>query len=410
MPTFPTRTVRLTERVPRVCRLAPADVEYLLAHHRAHVELMSTGRRHVYRLTPTGHVGVIVAPRCRLLIRPKIPLQNLFYLLDPALPVPSVRDRVQPPGETDILDILAGQFAHLLAERVAAGLHRDYVERTEQGPFLHGRLDVPAQMRESAVRKEQLHSRHDDFTADLPCNKILKETAEHLLISTLLAPEVSAGLRRAQPAFTGVSSTHIGSDSFSRLVPERLPEGYRPLLDLCRLLAEGWMPDGSPGTTPAPAFLVNMERAFEGHLTRGVVAAFAGKSRWTVAAQQRVIVNRPAERQPDLSLRPDLIVQRDGRSVLVVDAKWKRLPKDALITEDVYQVLAYASALGARVAVLVYPGGRERVWEYTLTDSPIRLVVRTLGVTGTRAACARALRRLGEWVERILTDVQTGSG
>jgi 5-methylcytosine-specific restriction enzyme subunit McrC len=331
-------------------------------------------------------------------IRPKVPLRNLLYFLDPALALPSVPDRVTVAEGTELLDVLAGLFARLLAERTAAGLHRDYAERAEQGPFLHGRLDVPAQMRESPVRKEQLHSRSDDLTADVPCNRVLKATAEHLLNSTLLGADEAAALRQALAGFDGVQATGLDPDTFHRVMPERLPEGYRPLLDLCRLLAEGLVPDGSPGPAPAPAFLLDMERAFERHLTRGVVAAFAGRQRWNVAVQPRHVANRAVEGQPDLSLRPDLVLARDGRPLLVVDAKWKRLPADALVTDDVYQVLAYATLVGARGAVLVYPGGRERVWVYTLTESSIRLVVRTLKVTGTRGQCERALRKLGRWL------------
>src|SRR5438105_3077050 len=80
------RTLLLTERARRVCRLAPDDVAFLTAHHAAHFELLPTGRRDVYSLTPGGFVGVVTAPSCRLVVRPKIPLANLFFLLDPLLP------------------------------------------------------------------------------------------------------------------------------------------------------------------------------------------------------------------------------------------------------------------------------------------------------------------------------------
>src|SRR5262249_2596275 len=158
----------------------------------------------------------------------------------------------------------------------------DYAERAEQGPFLHGRLDVQAQLRESPARKEQLHSRYDDLNADLPCNQVLKATAEHVLGSGLPRAEVCALLRKTLSGFEGLRTTPIDSVAFDRLASERLPEDYRPLLDLCRLLTKGLMPNGSPGPAPAPAFLINLEQAFERHVTRGVMAAFAGRRRWNV--------------------------------------------------------------------------------------------------------------------------------
>ena len=69
-----------------------------------------------------------------------------------------------------------------------------------------------------------------------------------------------------------------------------------------------------------------------------------------------------------------------------------------LLTADVYQALAYAVALGAERAVLVYPGRRDRCWVYPLTESPIRLEIRTLRIMGHRPALARSLRRLARAV------------
>ena len=115
------RTLVLTERKPRRVRLAPADVEFLLAAHAGRIDLAPTGRRGVYRLTPRGVAGVVAAPTRRLVIRPKIPLQNLFFLLDPDDPAPASRDETAPTPRPDLLDFLAGRLARLLAERSAAG-------------------------------------------------------------------------------------------------------------------------------------------------------------------------------------------------------------------------------------------------------------------------------------------------
>ena len=64
--------------------------------------------------------------------------------------------------------------------------------------------------------------------------------------------------------------------------------------------------------------------------------------------------------RPALEMRPDVTVYRDGRPTLVVDAKWKR-PAGAPSPADLYQMLAYCTALGVGRAVLVYPGRRDGV-------------------------------------------------
>ncbi len=395
------RTLILTERAPRIARLTPSDVAFLLEYHRGHVELAPTGRRDRFRLTALGCAGVLVAPMCRIIIRPKIPLVNVFAMLDPLAAVPTVMDAITPRTGTEVLEFLAGQLAQRLAERVAAGLHRTYRKQREQGTVLHGRLDLPAQLREAPGRKDQLHSQYDELSADVPCNQAVKATAEYLLASPLLGAEVRAALRTVLAGFMGVSSVPLSARLWETIAAERLPAEYRSLLDLCRLLADSLMPGGAAGPTPAPSFLLDMERVFERHVTRGVVDGFADSRNHTVGVQVTHTVNQPIAQQPDLTMRPDLTIDRDGRTLLVVDAKWKRFPGNAE-TADLYQMLAYGTALGAEGVVLVYPGRKWRTGEYRFRHTPLRLTMCTLRVGGSREACLRSVRRLARALKSML--------
>jgi 5-methylcytosine-specific restriction endonuclease McrBC regulatory subunit McrC len=388
------RTLVLTERVPVECRLTAADVDFLLAGHRAHVEVLPTRRRGRYRLTPTGHVGTLVAPDSRLVIRPKVPVENLFHLLDPTNPLPVVADATTVAPGTEALDFLAARLAHLLAERAAAGLHRAYTERAEQGRFLHGRLDVPAQLRDPGGSRDRLHCRYEEFSIDVPCNQVPRATAELVLRSPLVADGVRARLRDVLRDFTGVTSLALCPENFAAAAADRLTEAYRPLLDVCRLLADSLRPQKDAGPVACPAFLLDMERVFERYVTTGILAAFAGNSDCTVTVQPLHRAHDAVASQPDIPMRPDLVIERDECRPLVVDAKWKRLGR-AVVTADVYQLLAYATALGAGRAVLVYPGKRDRTWTYVFPAAPVMLLVRTLRVVGSRDRCVRSLERLG---------------
>jgi 5-methylcytosine-specific restriction enzyme subunit McrC len=388
-------SILLRERVPRECRLSRADVDFLLAEHRAHVDVVPIHHRGRYRLTATGHVGTILLPTRRLVIRPKIPLASLFHLLDPASPPAIVADRTATIPGSEALGFLAGRLAALLAERTAAGLHRGYAERLERGPFLQGRIDVAAQVREGRARKDSLHCRFEEFTTDVPCNQLPKAVAELVLRSPLAGERTRSLLRQSLGAFVGIQAAALGPDSFALPEPDRLTESYRPLLDLCRLLADGLAPGSRDGATASPAFLLDMERVFERYVTRGVVHEFAGRSRYRVDVQPRHLANHPVAGQPDIQMRPDLVLSYHGEPQVIVDCKWKDLAGSPLVTDDLYQVLAYCTALGVGRAVLVYPGKRTRTWDYEMSRTPIRLTVCTLRTVGERERCARSLRRLG---------------
>jgi 5-methylcytosine-specific restriction enzyme subunit McrC len=389
------RTIVLKERRPRECRLSAAEVAFLLAGHRAHVTVEPTGHRGRYRLTATGHVGTIAGPTCRWVIRPKVPVASLCHLLAPTDPVPESEDRVRAVPRTKVLDFLTGRLARLMAERATAGLHRAYTERAGHGPFLQGRLDLAAHLRETPGHKDRFHCRYEEFSADVPCNQMARATAELVLRSPLAGEGAKATLRQALEGFAGVSSVPLDDGLFRKAGPTRLTEAYGPLLDLCRLLADGLTAGTDAGPTPCPAFLLDMERVFERYVTAGVVRAFTSAGRYTVSVQPLHIANRAVPGQPDLLMRPDVMVDREGLPALVIDAKWKSLPGSPLVTDDVYQVLAYCVALGVGRAVLVYPGRRDRVWQYDLARTQVAVEIRTLRVTGSGRACARSLRRLG---------------
>jgi 5-methylcytosine-specific restriction enzyme subunit McrC len=395
------RTLILTERRPHIARLAPVDVAFLLEHYRSQLEVLPTGRRDRFRLTALGCVGVLVAPTCRFVIRPKIPLVNVFAMLDPLADVPVTKDRITPMPGTEALDFLVGQLTRRMAEQVTKGLHRAYREHREKGTVLHGRLDLPAQLRETPGRKEQLHSQYDDLSVDVPCNRAVRATAEALLACPLLDTEVGAALRRALAGFENVISVPLSPLLWEAITAERLPEEYRPLLDLCRLLADSQTLSNESGPALAPSFLLDMERVFETHVTRGIVEAFALSRNHTVTVQVTRTVNEPDVDQPDILMRPDLTIDREGRTVLVIDAKWKKLPATAE-TADLYQVLAYGTALGAEGVALVYPGRCWSIREYRFTHTPLWLLICTLQVGGTRETCIRSVRRLARRVKLLV--------
>jgi 5-methylcytosine-specific restriction enzyme subunit McrC len=391
----------LRERVTTECPLSSADVAFLRAEHRPHVKLTPTARHGRYLLTPTGHIGTIIAPDCRLVIQPKIPIRNLFILLDPAVATYGIEDRRRPVPGTAALDFLAGQLSRLLDERAAAGLHRAYIERAAQGSYVQGRIDLPAQLREPGFRKDRIHSRYDDFSADVPCNQIPKATAELVVRSPLVGELSRQALQRSLQALGGITAARLGSDSFAEAELSARNADYQPLLDLCRLLVQALSPGTADGDTCCPAFLLNMDRVFERYVTRIVTMSFSD-SGFAVEAQQLYSANRPTAGQPDILLRPDMVVRNEGECILIVDAKWKACKGTPWIAEDLHQAMAYGAALGVRRVALVYPGRHDRCWHYPLARTTQTVELYKLRVVGRADACLRSQERLRNRLKRGL--------
>src|SRR5207244_12322208 len=76
-----------------------------------------------------------------------------------------------------------------------------------------------------------------------------------------------------------VSSISRTPERCSAATADRLTEAYRPLLEVCRVLADGFDPGMLAGATSCPAFLVDMERVYERYVAQGIVRAFGGERR-----------------------------------------------------------------------------------------------------------------------------------
>src|SRR5262245_55009961 len=196
------RTIILTERRSTEVELPEDDLAFLLENHARHLRLEPSRRSGHYRLTPTRLVGVIVGPSCRIVLRPKLPLASLSYLIDSKTPL-----YLQQGPDTEgaqLLDLLALRLAALLGERVRAGLHLGYVESPGEGPLLEGRLDMARQLRQPEPQPRVFHFQRDEQTVDIACNRAIRGVAERLLASPLLDETSRAALRSSLTGFEGV--------------------------------------------------------------------------------------------------------------------------------------------------------------------------------------------------------------
>ena len=88
-------------------------------------------------------------------------------------------------------------------------------------------------------------------------------------------------------------------------------------------------------------------------------------------------------RSGKVSLRPDLVWRDGGRDVFVGDAKYKKTAGHAVPNADLYQLLAYTTALDLPGGLLIYAEGEDEPATYEVRNSGKRLEVATLDLSGT---------------------------
>jgi 5-methylcytosine-specific restriction enzyme subunit McrC len=144
------------------------------------------------------------------------------------------------------------------------------------------------------------------------------------------------------------------------------------------------------GASIANGFLFDMNRVYEDWLSQSLISALeaiGGRAR----RQQPLAMDDDGR----VTMQTDITWWSGTDCLAVVDAKYKRLQSSGPRPEDLYQILAYCTALGIRHGHLVYAAG-----------TPVQaIVVRNAGVH-----IHSHVVPLADPPERILTIVEAIAG
>ena len=381
--------------------LSPATAAALRVTYRDDQLRVSPSWSGGYDLSAGAYVGAIAANDgdrpLHLLIEPKVPITNLFYMLTYAHQLPQFGGDLSPllAGEA-LFDFIARIFIGQVDDIIRRGIHRGYVDYEETATRLRGRLLLAQQMRRGPV-VVGFHQRANEFTADVLENRILRAALALLARARFRDPELGPRARRSLAAFEEASPAAVTPADCDRVVYTRLTERYRSPINLARLFLRYLSLEGRAGTTPFVTFLVPMFQLFELFVARLLSEATAIRPRYHVAAQPIIWLDEARR----LKGRPDIVLRRDGRDYLVLDTKYK-VYGDKPKPEDVHQMVTYCHTLGVGRGVLVYPGDTPLAEEHVM-KAGVRLEMRSLSLNGS---LAEFRQNCGIFVDKVLASGQ----
>jgi 5-methylcytosine-specific restriction enzyme subunit McrC len=396
------RRLILREHETQVIAMSPSAARDLMRLASGRVVVTPAPEGGQWHVTATHHVGTVVLPELELLIRPKIPIDNLFLLLDVGLPEEAWRpESFAYASDPNLLPILATFFARTLERTVATGLLRAY--RTEAARLIavRGRIDFPAQVRQPGVASP-VACRFDEYTADIDENRYLKAAVRRLLRVPGVRPETRRGLSRELVRFEEVADVHVDVDLPGRLILTRLSRHYRPVLRLARLVLGNVGLLDRPGQTAASSFLLDMNDLFQRFVGDRLARHLHGHLEVSEEPVHHLGINHRVAMQPDLVFRT-----AEGHLAYVGDAKYKATSSGLGRSSDYYQLLAYTTALRLREGVLIYcqVDGEAPPRLVEVRHTGARLCTYALHLAGTPAVVEESLAELAEWIaERAGVD------
>jgi 5-methylcytosine-specific restriction enzyme subunit McrC len=321
-----------------------------------------------WQLTSLGYVGYLpITPDLTLALRPKVPLRNLFGMLEYAYRI----DFKFFEGLVDCatLEAFYERLASVLAKRVIdrqrKGLHRKYVSRTERSEFIRGRLNLMDRIR----RPWDVFSecRFEEHTPQIEDNEILGWTLRGIAQGGVCSERVRPTIRHAYRGMNGIDClTAFSGKSCTGRLYNRLNADYETLHALCRFFLERGGPEHKTGDHSMLPFLVDMNKLFEQFVAEWLRAHLS--KAYSLQIQSHVVIGE----DNNLRFIIDLMVTdvRSGETVCVLDTKYKR--GSAPTSSDVEQAIAYAEAKGCQEAVLVYPIAIDKPIDSTIGRIRIR--------------------------------------
>ncbi|MCY6493913.1 McrC family protein [Leptolyngbya sp. GGD] len=310
-----------------------------------------------WRLTSQGWVGYIpLSDVLGFRLQPKVGLANIFGMLEYAYNLKSFHF-LDGLSHFDTLEELYSFLADILSRRILdrarKGLYRTYVPRSDQMTVVRGRMDTRHLVQKPWEVTIKCH--YKDHTSDIEDNQILLWTLHQMIACGACNPQALTNVRRAYRALQGtVSLGHVAPQAWMKRIYNRLNDDYQALHALCRFFLEQSGPNQTEGNHKMLPFLVNMARLYELFVAEWLKAHRVSHL-WThnldVKSQHQVEINQ----EGSLSFNIDLVLfdRTTGQTRYVLDTKYK-IPT-APSTEDVAQIIAYATATGCSEAVLIYP-------------------------------------------------------
>jgi len=397
-------TLQIGEYLAEQHRQMPAGVARAL-HERYSRYLAvspSFGPPGFYDLRASDWVGQIVVDDFTIKIEPKTPVPNLFHMLTYAYNLDVFRkeeaDRLE---SSELFECIVLMFLRRVEDLVRKGIGHGYVVLEENEHFLRGRLQVKEQLCRNAVTQHRFCTRHDEFTADISDNRLLKAVLFMLSRLPFVRPDLRPRLRRLLHAFDEVALWPIRDADFERVPYSRLNEHYRPMHKLARLLWRHCSLDDRVGNHPSASYLLHMYDVFERFVATYLEERFSG-TRIGVLSQCEI----PLDSGGHVKGVPDLVLQVDGQHAMVLDTKYK-LPGTRPSNDDFYQVITYCHTLGLDNGMLVYPG-RQEPQEFGFKDIRVRTLPLDLegAVDQFKQRCAEFAEQLEEMVIPMLAPMR----
>ena len=365
-----------------------------------------SGESAKYILRPGSTVGALEIGNLSVLIRPKIPIPQLLSLACYAMEVYKPQDQRLFDFEEDeaLPDVLALALAAAARKAFSRGLLHGYQRREEALHTVRGRIRFNEQIRRRFGIPLPVEVRYDEFTDDILENRLVKAAAMWLGTMRLRSSNARRGLGWIAGTLEGVGHEEFAPSAVPTVSFNRLNEHYRGVIGLSRLILRHSAFEAGRGQVRTSGFLIDMNKVFQEFVT--VALRDALNLSESVFRSDSDIRGVRLDEEGRVRLYPDISWWEGGRCLFVGDAKYKNITDRIVPNADLYQLLAYTTALNLPSGMLIYAKGEADELVHRVRHSSKRLEVTALDLAGTLEDVLARVEKLSDRVREMRNEAR----
>lgn len=286
-------------------------------------------------------VIINIAPRFSLLSR------LLSHALNIYLPK---EDKFTENGK-DTLWMITLMWRVLLKRAIQHGsIPRSYVIEKKNIRNFKGRLDVNKQLKYNIADKSKFYCSYRHITFDNLINRTILYTYEMLRQEKKVAniiKDLSAHINKLYELKVSLTK-ELCPSMLNSITYTKMNRSYKPFISLCKMLIE--QQQGKKlmdKSLQGLSFFIDVAELWELYLLDILKEGLAEEPSLEVHSPNQTggeYLTEDGYRQ----VRPDIIIKKDGKIALIIDAKWKRYKRfgatdrqDGVNRDDLYQMMTY---------------------------------------------------------------------
>ena len=355
-----------------------------------------------FTLKPSSIVGAVNVSGLSVRISPKIGIPKLLALACYALRFYDVRDLVDDLKEVETLpDALALALGHTVRRAFAGGLMHDYLTRDESLHTVRGRIRFDEQLRRRFSLPLPVEVRYDDYTDDILPNRLVKAAALRLRKAGLRGVKSKRELAWIAGMLDNVTPTEFSRRELTDVKADELSARYRDVVELSCLILRRGAYESARGEVRSTGFTMDMNQVFQEFVTVAL--------REALPVSEHVFLEKSIPSLDDdgnddgkVRLKPDLTWWQGNDCVFVGDAKYKLIEDKRVPNADLYQLLAYVTALNLPSGMLIYAQGDAEPASYQIRNSGKCLEVAALDLRGDLAQVLGRVKGIADRIKKSI--------